>query len=223
MLFRSGWIAQRIEAAFAAHGLDPFAYGCVGFDPAMKTVTRKAVDGDGQSIEETVEIPDTDENGVPRTIHNLRLAEVTAFALAGLAARLDALVADLPVAPDDRDAVTGLAMRLGTRDRLASGAFCARVQGADRAEPDSLARRTPHGSCPAIPVRHEQERQRNRGGGRVRRSVLFLAGVSEVLRPRAAALPAAQFSVTASSPGTGRRAIEPLKSSEIRVVHRVRW
>jgi hypothetical protein len=35
-----GWIAQRIEAAFAAHGLDPFAYGCCGCDPAMKSVSK---------------------------------------------------------------------------------------------------------------------------------------------------------------------------------------
>jgi Protein of unknown function (DUF2793). len=107
-----GWIAQRIEEIFAAHDLDPFAYGCVGFDPATKTVaatrtvTRPKMNGaepvvaaDGKPVMETVEepyeqqVPDCDDDGVPRTIHNLRVAEVIAFALAGLAARVAALEA----------------------------------------------------------------------------------------------------------------------------------
>jgi hypothetical protein len=108
-----GWIAQRIEEVFADHGLDPFAYGCVGFDPATKTVTRvrsvtrpkmdgpdAVIDADGTPVMETVdeaydeEVPDCDESGAQRTIHNLRLEEVTAFALAGLAARVAALEAE---------------------------------------------------------------------------------------------------------------------------------
>jgi hypothetical protein len=35
-----GWIAQRIEEIFVAQDLDPFAYGCVGSDLAVKTVTH---------------------------------------------------------------------------------------------------------------------------------------------------------------------------------------
>lgn len=66
-----GWIAQRIEQVFTAHGLDPFAYGCVGCD----TVSME-------------------EPAAPKIIHNLRIAEVTAFALAGLAARVAALEAE---------------------------------------------------------------------------------------------------------------------------------
>jgi len=106
-----GWIAQRIAAAFQARGLDPFAYGCVGFDPAFKTaaavkqiaVPRRdaggnaVLDGEGnrivdnlaQTVEETV--PDLDETGVQRKRYSIRPDEVTAFALAGLAARLAAL------------------------------------------------------------------------------------------------------------------------------------
>jgi hypothetical protein len=105
-----GWIAQRIEEAFAAHGLDPFAYGCVGFDWATTTVTTSetvsrpkadgTLDSDGNPAMETVEerrerqVPDLDENGERRKIHNLRIEEVTAFALAGLAARVTALEAE---------------------------------------------------------------------------------------------------------------------------------
>ncbi len=107
-----GWIAQRIEAVFAAHGLDPFAYGCVGFDPAIKTVTRTrtvmrsklngaepVVDAEGHPVMESCEepyeeqVPDCDDDGVQRMIHNLRIEEVSAFALAGLAARIAALEA----------------------------------------------------------------------------------------------------------------------------------
>jgi len=90
-----GWIAQQIEQAFREEGLDPFAYGCVGFDPAFKTVTRTrpAKDENGNAIEETYdqEEPDLDANGVQRQIHNIRYDEVIAFALAGLAARTAAL------------------------------------------------------------------------------------------------------------------------------------
>lgn len=109
-----GWIAQRIEEIFDAHGLDPFAYGCVGFDPATKTIARTrivtrpkqagaepVVDAAGHPVMESFEeyyeeqVPDCDDDGVPRTVHNLRVEEVTAFALAGLAARVAALEAAL--------------------------------------------------------------------------------------------------------------------------------
>ncbi len=34
--YHFGWVAQQVVAAFAAEGLDAFAYGCVGFDPVTK-------------------------------------------------------------------------------------------------------------------------------------------------------------------------------------------
>lgn len=90
-----GWIAQRIEAVFTANGLDPFAYGCIGFDPAVKTVTqtRTVKDENGNDVEETYDStePDLDENGVQKKIYSIRPDEVSAFALAGLAARIAAL------------------------------------------------------------------------------------------------------------------------------------
>lgn len=90
-----GWIAQRIVAAFAAHGLDAFAYGCVGKDLKTKVVTRTRTvsDDDGNTVEETydVDVPDLDESGVQKTVFSIRPDEVVAFALAGLSARLAAL------------------------------------------------------------------------------------------------------------------------------------
>jgi len=48
-----------------------------------------------ETVEESYDVqePDLDENGVQRKIHNIRMDEVTAFALAGLAARVAALEA----------------------------------------------------------------------------------------------------------------------------------
>lgn len=92
-----GWIAQQVEAAFAAHGLDPFAYGCVGFDPAYQTVTKTRVvpDETGGEREEHYDelVPDLDDDGHQKQIHSIRPEEITAFVLAGLAARLAALEA----------------------------------------------------------------------------------------------------------------------------------
>jgi hypothetical protein len=84
--WHAGMIYEDVVAAFAEQGLDPYRYGVVCRDPAMKT-TVVAEDGETHLAFE----PDRDEEGAQKWVCGLRYDELMAFVLTGLMARLAAV------------------------------------------------------------------------------------------------------------------------------------
>lgn len=89
----TGWVAQDVVDAFTAEGLDPFRYGCVGFDYLMKTERTPIQiehlgEGEIRQRERRRLVPDLSEAGVQRKRYNVRSAELNAFIVAALAQKL---------------------------------------------------------------------------------------------------------------------------------------